>query len=767
MESIEPVETGETQFADTMCSGIGDIGLDYKISVENNSLNSLVYSGNINDSLSILNYTYIYFESTFTKPGDFLYDLNIFSVAQSFFVSTFGVVEDKIQDFTVSRNSTEATNATVFMFVDHHIGTNVTYNWTWLDSGTFDSRYVDQSISHVFTRFGLKQFNVTASNYVSSVTLQFDIFIEDIIKNVKFVDDPYATEFTTPTVIMIKIGQGTAMTIQVNYTVAMSPVVTDFDVADDFGLITSSYLYPEVGFYNISVILSNTVSNYSIWTMVPVEFEIKGFTTWLVQEHSGSFLDNYIEQDEILTVMTSVESRGMYKYNYDLGDGRNVTTENKTYTFSYPKWRWDPPYTLVVSCFNMLNRVNVTNDTAVQMPVMNLTNFQLTGGPENSTEDMEIKLSLDRGDYFNCTWNFTDGSEQREVSYAEYSNYSGSVWHQFKSGDYFVFVSCWNRLYTTNASVTVLSYDPATPFLIETFIKCPGKPKKSGLGKSADIFSLACDVVFKTIDQFGRNISYLYDFDYKNGTETVTDIQYDNETNIGETAHRFLFEKGGISRWSKTITITASNAVSEFTITKKISLIDKISNFTVSIDKPNVTLEETFNIMVMIINNDYKPCYVLEYGILGGEVMYPRFVFGHSDCQYKTEFQFDIFVQVTLVKDKFVPIRPFYFAKPDSYFFTVIGSNEVGTLTKKITVKVLDYPCNPPQISWESAMGETLEDAPNKAPFFKCRKYSILTKVLPDCKKANVSIKSDWHLEKVLDRDNNPVENEPTNMEGE
>ena len=80
---------------------------------------------------------------------------------------------------------------------------------------------------------------------------------------------------------------------------------------------------------------------------------------------AGGQLD-FIEVNEQLTIMTTVETQGPLLYNYDLGDGRNVTTDRTNYTFKYERWG---RYVIVVTVFNDIGKVNITNHTEVHRPL--------------------------------------------------------------------------------------------------------------------------------------------------------------------------------------------------------------------------------------------------------------------------------------------------------------------------------------------------------------------------------------------------------------
>ena len=64
-------------------------------------------------------------------------------------------------------------------------------------------------------------------------------------------------------------------------------------------------------------------------------------------------------------------------------------------------------------------------------------------------------------------------------------------------------------------------------------------------------------------------------------------------------------------------------------------------------------------------------------------------------------------------------------------------------------------------------MALAVEDADRKAPFFKCRKYNVMGKALENCLKNNTQVKRSWHLRRILDKDAQPVDDDPIDMSSE
>ena len=78
--------------------------------------------------------------------------------------------------------------------------------------------------------------------------------------------------------------------------------------------------------------MSNKVSEEKQSTGLRVQADIKGLNFTINQEQVGgpNNMYDYIEELEVLTIVTTVKSVGDLIYNYDFGDGRNVTTRNSS-----------------------------------------------------------------------------------------------------------------------------------------------------------------------------------------------------------------------------------------------------------------------------------------------------------------------------------------------------------------------------------------------------------------------------------------------------
>ena len=386
------------------------------------------------------------------------------------------------------------------------------------------------------------------------------------------------------------------------------------------------------------------------------------------------------------------------------------------------------------------------------------------------SQEAVIKLSAATGDYFTCIWDFGDHSQRLNMTYNKFLDTKGVVIHKFEDvGGYKVTVSCANRLYSSEVSTQVGVYVPVSKFKVTVFNRCDGEGKRGGVGIGRDVFKQLCDVVFDITAQKGSNVTYTFDFGYDNENGSVTAVQYDENSNIGTTVHRFddvseTYKRDGLL--SLKVNIKATNGLNSKTIARILKFVSHVSNFTVVPDRANFTTGQTFSILLKISKLVHQTCYLLEYGPKGGRLIYPRYVVGDESCKRNPAFVYDRYKEIELKEDRFVILHSFYFNDAGYYMFRVTAKGLVNTLTETIMLNVLDHPCYPPKLSWESAMALAGRLAPQRAPLFKCRKNDVLGKALKDCSKQDTSIKMNWYLRRVFNLEGSPVDDNPVDTNG-
>lgn len=769
VENIGPVPTSELLIIDFKAVGSG--GVDFSIDYLTNETVNTMFNGTLSS------YFIAHVERALPIAYDVLCNVTVHHPLQSKHISAYGSVEDPVGIFELQTNETGATyNQTTFKIYEH-IGTNVSYYWDWGDGETDNHTYIREA-NHTYMNYGNWTVTITAYNQVSIRTLEFVYTIQDTIQGLSFFGTShYYAEHDKNASIVYRLNNGTGVRTWIEYnTTLISPLGFDIDIEtnDSSMLAHGIYVYLNRGFYNVTVHCENNVSSAMIWYYMPVESRISEYQVNLTQAETGGLLNingnatlDFIELNETLTLYASYVLGGDVVFNYILGDGRNFTTRNRSYTFTYPYWSENGSFPVVITATNVIEQINKTMMVYVEMPVEILLGFEILHSAENSTEEMNMTLAIQSGDYFNCTWDFGDNTS-RLISYDHFLENYGTVLKQYPATDdplvpgvYNVSINCSSRLYYGNASAVVYSYNPVSEFVVDLFYECEGKNRSKGKGDREDLFPITCYIIFKVSDQTGTNVSYHFDFGYTDENDRpVETITYNNS----ETKHLFQFEKKATKdSFPMTVKINASNVVSWVEVVKVVLVITELKNVTVKGDGKDTMVGQLANISVRVETMAYQGCYVIEFGSDSAETI----VFGDESCPSDDRFAFFKYVGgVKLAPLQFKKVYSHAYYSQNLYTVTLRAYNPVSELVTTTTIKVVDFPCNPPTASWASAMGDNINEASIKAPFFKCMRYSVLTKAIPDCQKPNATLRRSWLLQHVYNNEGRPGDGPIPEMPG-
>lgn len=756
LDAIPVVVTNTLQQVDVMADGAGVADLNYECT----DVDGTVYPFNSDVTLS----NYFVFESTkpYSVEQDVFCKLNLTTPLDATnVIATYGVVEDIIVPPTLTVPFIP-TNETFTYELTEHIGTNVTYRWNFGNgdilwtNGTFDKRTID----YAFNKYGNYTIEVHMWNQVSNSTITVDITIVDTLAGLEFTAEIFDSHFEQATNISFSLKVGTAVNIWIDYgysvsgTPVKSPVAFDMDTVGYALFGRGSYTYPQRGVYNVSVICTNPVSHAQIWKEVSIETAVEGFEVTLKQANEGTHKLDFLEQDEELEVVTSITAGDNVKYYYDVGDGRDVIkTTNTSIKIKYSKWRVDPPYTIRVWAVNIISNETQETSIAVQRSIQPLEGFNLIHGPENTTEDMEIKLELTSGDYFDCSFDWGDGHTEY-LSYDDYLLKTGILYHRFvDEGGWPVKMNCSSRLYEIELNITAYSYTPVGSFGIFTYKVCPGEEGKliEGAGILKDEFPIECPVMFYCTGQKGTNVTYHFDFGHANEEGVrATSSQYLVTHN--ETYHTFMFPTKPVTnhKYFK-VQITAESAVGSYIMYKQVHMMESILNFTVGLKEETVMIGQLANFTATIINNPYKPCFSIDYGDKFEKEEYKLEFFGHSECTTQPDYTGQVYLKgfETTQVGVALPLQSYKYLDVLSYPITVTAKNSVSMMIFTTTVKISDLRCEPPITTFDTALAKKIQDAGEKSPMMRCRKYSVLTKVVVDCLKKPVSVQRSWALKRV------------------
>ena len=441
------------------------------------------------------------------------------------------------------------------------------------------------------------------------------------------------------------------------------------------------------------------------------------------------------------------------KYYFDVGDGRDViVTDDPSIEVQYPVWRVDPPYKIVVFAVNLLSNVTVETEIEVQRTIQPLTGFNLIHGPENSTEAMRFVLDIATGDWFDCTFDWNDGSPTELMTWQQYNSSipKGLIHHQFEAGEYEVKVNCSSRLYEAELTSTAYSYIPVSFFEVDIYRACKFEEFMAGVGEFEDMYPIECPVMFYCGKQLGTNVTYEFDYGYADADGVIqVSSQWLQESN--ETYHQFILpEKTNNKKF--TIKIKAVSAVGEFSRQLKVHMLESINNYSLGLKEETIMIGQLANFTATIIGDPYKPCFMVDWGDQFEKgSLYKAGLFGHQECttidlyatcNYLEGFQ-------TNTPGVTLPLFSYKYLDVIAYAVKVVARNPVSEMTFEFPVKVNDLQCDPPKTTFDTALASNILLAAEKAPMRRCRKYNILTKVILDCIKKPTTIVRSWVLHRV------------------
>ena len=754
LDAIPVVVTNTLQQVDVMAAGNGVADLNYACT----DVDGTVYP--FSSDVILSNYFVLETTKPYSVNQDVFCKINLTTPLDATnVIAAYGVVQDDIVPPTILVPFVPTNQSFTFELTEH-VGTNVTYRWNFGNgdilwtNGTFDKRTMD----YTYNKYGNYTIEVHMWNQVSNSTITVDITIVDTLAGLEFTAESFNSLFLQATNISFSLQVGTAVDVWIDYGYAVggapikSPVAFNMDTVGYALFGRGSYTYPERGTYNVSVICTNPVSYVQIWKEISIETKVEDFEISLKQANEGTYKLDFLEQDEELEIITSISAGDAVKYHYDVGDGRDViVTTDTSLKITYPVWRVDPPYTIRVRAINIISNETQETTIAVQRPIQPLEGFNLIHGPENTTEDMEIRMELTNGDYFDCSFDWGDGKTEY-LSYDDYLQKNGILYHRFvDAGGWPVKMNCSSRLFETELNITAYSYTPVGSFGISTYKVCPGDEGKliEGAGVLRDEFPVECNVMFYCTGQKGTNVTYMFDFGYSDEEGLrATSSQYVVTHN--ETYHTFTLPAGTNHHYFK-VRITAESAVGSYMMYKQVHMMESILNFTVGLKEESIMIGQLANLTATIINNPYKPCFSIDYGDSFEKDNYKLGLFGHSECTTKPDYLNHIYLKgfETTKVGATLPLESYKYLDVLSYPITVTAMNPVSTMVFTTTVKINDLRCEPPITTFDTALAKKIQDAGEKSPMMKCRKYSVLTKVVIDCLKKPISIQRSWWLKRV------------------
>ena len=636
---------------------------------------------------------------------------------------------------------------------------------------------------YTYDIYGNKDMSITVKNRLSEFSKNFTIEVQDEIKGIELPQNKtFDTVFGNTSKFYGSIKEGTAMIcwfdfiINSTYIAAASPKVFPLDTLSKVYIFYETILN-STSFYTVNLTCKNDISSLTVSSRFWVERSIENLKVRIEQQFSGTPKLDYIEVNETLMVIVEKSQGDNVVYYYYFDDDPEIpplNSTNSTTNTSFPSFseNWIPKNITVIAK-NHVSEMTATVLFIVHKPVQPLEGFFVFTDPISTTDPTTLHIVKKRGDFYNCTWEMDNIRMYTDFLQLERSG--DKVGHLFsREGKHNLSLFCANRLYEISVNLTLDSYRPCGEFSVEALSACPEKPLTAGFGDRENMYPYQCPVLFRVADQVGTNASNYFDFGYTHldGTR-VTEINYPI-SNVTHFYDRSIVTAGdSLYDDPLTVTIVCKNKVTPNGLrnTREIILVTAIDNFTISTGvNPKHMLGYTSNFSITLSNNPYKPCCTLYLDNPSEEHKTgEKFLFGNKDCIMKKEYadgysflHRDAYGKpLVLEKDKEVAVLHHKYKYEGLYNTKISCANELTKLTYYAKIKVLDLPCERPNVTWESAVGET----PAKAVVYKrCMKVTVAANVFPFCQKVGNTLHRIWKLEKILDSNGEPVSDEEEDL---
>ena len=794
LRPIDPEPTGNISSATFMLIGDGNCTATYQLG-DNSTARTL--------NVTLTDHFIAELEYVYATEGDYLIEIICSNPIDSKYINDYASVEDIITDLTLLPFPVAATNVTHHFELDVHPGTNTTCVWRWNDTTPSNASIVNQrTMSHMYTTYGNRTICIYCFNKISNQEICQFIEVQDIIQGLNFSIpvEPKAFKDTVSerkeSQIIFYIEKGTGVTFQVNFDLRSTSASFKSDLIHNLDhrpnnkfLAYGTRKYAVVDYYPVSVYAENAVSNATIYGEAAVEREMTSADLILTQLdaslHRSQPLKEYFEVNETVHFEYKPNDGNSLLCFYNFSDKyeepilTNKFKMNKSWPYSKPVTHEPPfpvpvePFKVNITCWNNVSVVTKTKEVSVQKPVQNITGLVIKGGPENTTEKMDLCMKIDTGDDFNCTWT-TSCRDCTDCTlfntYKEYKNlrkddgYACVAKCQFPtSGWYDVNVNCSNRLYWDTAKITVGSYSPVSgDYEVEAaYDEDCGTQNKAGSkgikeGEEQASFAEGCKVKFSILGQSGYNTTYNYIFEPEEGG--ISTRRRRSAPSSGQsskcsppkclflqnfTVYSYKPSKEG--KTEKTVTVNASNAVSWVVKTTKFYVIQRINNVSIENDGP-AKEGQLVNFTFKAVSFGYKSCCLFDMGDPLSENR--QFWIGTREtCEQNQQISEGIIkAKPDILKQN--PTTGHHFAKYSHTFswasifiIRVECWNEVSrekydseSNPEIAPVKILDKPCKIPELKYLN-----LEVKTSNPPtgIYKSDKYTVRTQIKLNCEKTN------------------------------
>lgn len=175
----------------------------------------------------------------------------------------------------------------------------------------------------------------------------------------------------------------------------------------------------------------------------------------------------YVEVNETITIVVINDKNVSFsEYKYDLGDGSPIViTDQDTIHHKYSKHGvFSVGATIYSRCRN--ETLHISTSVSIEKPIVLLGNLTLVTEPVPFPSPLSAVLISDQGTDFKCYWNLGDG-HQAETDFVNHGTKHNLTYSFNATGNYYLHVSCVNRLSQVNISTMVIVQAPIFGLAIE------------------------------------------------------------------------------------------------------------------------------------------------------------------------------------------------------------------------------------------------------------------------------------------------------------
>lgn len=175
----------------------------------------------------------------------------------------------------------------------------------------------------------------------------------------------------------------------------------------------------------------------------------------------------YVEVNETITIVVINDKNVSFsEYKYDLGDGSPIViTDQDTIHHKYSKHGvFSVGATIYSRCRN--ETLHISTSVSIEKPVVLLGNLSIATEPVPFPSPLSALLISDRGTDFKCYWNLGDG-HQAETDFVNHGTKHNLTYSFNATGNYYLHVTCVNRLSQANISTIVIVQAPIFGLAIE------------------------------------------------------------------------------------------------------------------------------------------------------------------------------------------------------------------------------------------------------------------------------------------------------------